>query len=165
MALNAADIKFYESANAGSDSKGNLGGAITITEVSTTVNQFFDLISPAEAVAGMTDYRCFYIKNTSTTNDLLNGTVTISGTPSDANTKISIGLVEVNTTAQAITNELTVPSGITFVEQGDVSLPLTMSANLVQGQHVAVWVKREVSSGVGAISDGCTIRVNGETAP
>ena len=59
MAINTANIKFYESANSqsGIDS---LGGAITTTELTTGLNGLFDLITAAESASNDVEYPIFH---------------------------------------------------------------------------------------------------------
>ena len=156
MAITASDIKYYEST-------GSLGGARTTTEVVTTVNGLFDLITAPEGTAGMTDYRCIYIRNeNATSNALISATVALTTQATDTNTTISIGLdpAGIDGTATTIANENTVPTGVTF---SSANTPMNLPADLGVSEEIAVWFRRVVVAGSSATNDSTEITVAGET--
>lgn len=158
MALQTGDMKFKLSAN------GGLGGAIQSGDVPNTLNGFFDLISAQEGTDGMIDYRCLYIKNeTAGSNALINGAITLASQASDTYTTIAIGLAPegINGTAQAIGDENTEPTGVTF---SDSNTPITFPANIEKNEYIALWIRRTVTSGSSAINDSTTLSITGETS-
>lgn len=71
MAINLSDIEFFLSGGStNSDPNKSLGGAPSGFLVLGSANNLFSDLSSDEAVAGKTDYRCFYICNGSTYNKL-----------------------------------------------------------------------------------------------
>ena len=166
MPINTNKLIGYESTNE-VDGVGNLGGALVANAVSSNVNDFFDLITPEESAdAGQThNYRCWYIRNDDENGySLLSGNVSLIGGPADANTRIGIAVLPKNQVAESLTNEETSPAGVTF-QYNDNRDPIQFSDDLAPGEFVAVWMHREVSQGVGALTDNCTVQLNGATAP
>lgn len=172
MAIVDSEIQlFLSGGGANADPNASLGGAISTTQIDsvTTLHNLFDKVTSAETTAGITEYRCFYVKNT-------NGTLTWesvvawigTNTPSgDTSVEIAIGSSGVNGTEPAIADEIdsgSVLSGLSF------SAPATQGAALAIGdipsdQHMAIWVKRVVNPGASAYSnDGATINFAGDTA-
>lgn len=61
------DIKFFHSGGGSNcDPANDLGGAISSCELSDGLGTLFESLTPKQSRIGLIDYRCFYIKNTST---------------------------------------------------------------------------------------------------
>lgn len=164
MPIVTGDIKVYLSGGASNtDPNLSLGGAISSTEAPSNL---LDNVSSAEASAGHTDYRCFYIKNTHGTLTMQSAKVWIlSNTPSTS-TAVAIALAGegVNGTAETIANENTAPSGESFSAAATEGAALSIG-NIAPGQHMAVWVRRVVDASAGAYTgDGATFRIKCDTA-
>jgi hypothetical protein len=165
MAITATDIKFFLSGTGGTGDT-SLGGAIHATEVSATVNQFFDVVSGAESSAGDTEYRCLYVKNTHGSLTLYSAKVWISSNTPSTDTEITIGLgtAAVSATEQTVADESTAPSGVSFSTAASEGAALSIG-DLVAGAYKAVWVKRVVSASAAAYTnDTFTITVRGDSA-
>ena len=148
--------KFIQSTHS-ANSKNNLGGAIGVTEVVPA--SLFDLIQPSETSGGHVDFRCFFLKMDTGTSDLISGVVTRTVDASNANVSLSIGLAPegINGTPEQLTDETTVPTGVTF--GNTVNIPATMT----DGDYIGVWVRRTVTAGAGAGPDSGTLEVTGVT--
>jgi hypothetical protein len=170
MAVVSADIKLYLSGGASNaDPLLSLGGIISSTLVSATaLNNLWDNVTDAEALAGNTDYRCIYVNNTNVTDTLAAAKAYIlSNTPS-ADTTITVGLDPVGVgngtttgVATTVANEATAPAGVTFVAAANLAAALVigdMAHNVVQ----ALWLKRVVNAASEPVtSDPSTIRITG----
>lgn len=168
MAIISTDIKRYLSGGAGnSDPNASLGGAISVTElVSGTLHGLFDIVASAEASAGDTEYRCYYVKNTHGTLTALSAKVWVqTESPSgDTDEEIGLGTSAINGVEQTVANEQTAPAGVTFSQANGEGNALVIG-DIPPGQHKAIWVKRTVSPGAAAANnDGPTIRFGCDTA-
>jgi hypothetical protein len=166
MAITAADIKWYYSQQGGEDYNGSLGGAIGTTELTAGDNNLFDDVTGAEASAGDTEYRCFYIKNT-------HGTLTLSSTylwiqtetaSTDDSVDIGLDLAGKNGTADTVADEDTAPSpAVSFSHPTTKGAGLSLG-DLAPGDYYAIWVKRIVTAAASAYSANTgTFRVEGDT--
>lgn len=163
----AVAIEFRLSGGASnSDPAASLGGAMSSTSVSTSLNGFFDLVSSAEAAAGDTEYRCIYIANTGSTTALSAKLWIQSNTPnSDNQIAIALGGEGVNGTAETVANENTAPSGESFSEPSSEGAALSLG-DLAQNDEYPVWVRRTVNAGAAAdASEAFTLRVKYDYIP
>jgi len=167
MAIVAGDIDFHLSGATGTPAT-SLGGAIHATQITdATTHNLFDIVSSAEASAGDTEYRCFYVKNNHGTLALQNAEIYVQQVTPSTDTDIEIGLdlAGVNGTADTIANESTAPDpAVTFDTAVGSGNALTIG-NIPAGEHMAIWVKRIVSASASAYTDdNVIIRVAGDTA-
>jgi len=167
MAIQPTDIQFFLSGGASNtDPNASLGGAISSTAISSTaLNNLFDNVSGAEASAGDTEYRCYYVKNAHASLTWQTVKTWISSQTTSPDTSVEIGLdpAGVNGTATTVADESTAPAGVTF-SAASVGSELTIG-NIPAGQYQAIWVKRIVNAGAAAYSnDTCTIEHQGDTA-
>lgn len=167
MPIASSDIKYHLSGGAGnSDPNAALGGAISTTQITdATVANLFDNVSGAEAAAGDTEYRCFYVKNNHGSLTLQGAKVWIeTNTPSgDTSAEIGLGSSAVNGTEQTVANESTAPGSVTFSTAAGEGNGLTIG-DIPAGQHKAIWVKRIVGAGAAAYNaDSFIIKVQGDT--
>lgn len=159
MPMTATDIKFFESGTQ------NLGGAIQVTEVSGALNDFFDRVSGSESVVGAVEYRCFYVKNTHALLTLFDAKVYISDNTNATSTDVAIGLglAGIGVGETELANETTAPAGVTFSLAVDEANALVVG-DLSPGDYQAIWVRRTVGAGAGAIAvDGSTVTVAGDS--
>jgi hypothetical protein len=168
MPIVSGDIDFHLSGgSANSDPAASTGGAISTTQISDGgTHNLFDLISSAEAAAGDTEYRCFYVKNNHGSLTLQNSKIYISTDSTGADTDIEIAIdgAGVNGTAETVANESTAPSGESFSTPTSVGSALSIG-NIPAGQHIGIWVKRTVSSSASAATGlSATFTVVGDTA-
>jgi hypothetical protein len=170
MAVSSANLKWYYSGGtANTDPNASLGGAISTTEVGTSIHQLFDRVSGTEASTGDTEYRCIYFYNTDTdANGLVDPAVFILSQTSSGDTEIEIGLDPAgkNGTATAVAVEGNAPAGVTFTAPSTYGTGLAFpSSPYVEDDYIAIWIKRIVqSSASSTASDTCSLRVEGSTS-
>lgn len=176
MAIVASDIvkRFSVTTGAAGDSTagtaaGSLGKYISTTAITdATLNNLFDDVTGAEAAAGMTDYRCFFVLNNHATLTYIGATVSLlSETAGGGAITIATDNIAVSAKASAgaqgtlIASETTAPTGVSAFGAG----PLTIG-DIAPGQVKAIWVKRVVTAGAGAVNpDGAILRFTGDTLP
>lgn len=175
MAITAAEIvkRLSVTAAAGDttaqpDPNASLGDQISTTVIAdATLNALFDDVSGTESAAGDTEYRCLFILNNNATLTAQNVTIAVQS-ETGAGTTITIGLDAAGVTAkglgsaqaQTIANESTAPTSVTFAAGP------TAVANVPAGSCFAVWVRRVVTAGTGAINpDTAVLRVSVDTLP
>lgn len=170
MSVVASDIlfKFSVSAAAGDTTAGtantSLGDQVSTTQITDNViDNLFDDVSSAEASAGDTEYRCFFVHNNHATDSALNMTIAVQSEVSGG-ASITLATDNIGATAKgsgsaqaaAIGAEGTAPSGVGTFGAG----PLTIGT-LSAGQVFGIWVKRVVAASTAALAgDGGTLRVS-----
>lgn len=165
MAIVAGDIEYRLSGGSGNtDPDLALGGAKSSTVV--PADQFDD-VSSGEAAAGDIEYRCFYIHNAHATLTYQSAVLWIqTNTPGTSTTvAVGVGTSAVNGTEQTIANESTAPTGVTLSSTPVDEATSIALGDIPAGQHKAVWIRRTVTAGQGAIADSYTLRTKGDTAP
>lgn len=175
MAIVASDlVKRLSVTAATGDSTPGTAGASLGGKVSTTVitdnaaGNILPDISAAEATAGNTDYGCFFVLNNHATLTATNTSVSVlSQIASGATFTIALDNAAISakgsggTQATTIATKNTAPSGVGAFGAG----PLTIG-DIPPGQVKAVWIKRDVTAGAGALNpDGGDIRISCETLP
>jgi len=168
MPIAATDIDFHLSGGAGnSDPDASLGGVISATEiVDATLHNLFDIVSSAEASAGDTEYRCFYVKNNHGTLTLQNAVVFVQteSPNTESDEEIGLGTSAINGVEQTVADEQTAPVGVTFAQANGEGSALAIG-DIPPGEHKAIWFKRIISAGASAKNnDSSIIRVKGDTA-
>jgi len=166
MAIIAGDIDYHLSGATGTPAT-SLGGAIHATQITdATTHNLFDIVSSAEASAGDTEYRCFYVKNNHGSLTLQNAEVYITtNTPStDTAIRIALGTSAVDGVEQTIVDESTEPSGVSW-STADGSGNALSIGDIPFGEHKAIWVERVVGAAASAYTDdNVVITVVGDTA-
>ena len=163
MAIQSSDIHYRLSGGASNTNPlASLGGAKSTTDASTTI---FDDVSSAEASAGDVEYRCVYVHNAHASLTLLGAVLWIpTNTPSTSTTiDVGVGTSAVNGTEQAVADENTAPTGITFAAAATLAAGVALG-DIPAGQSRAVWLRRTVTAGAAAYNDSFTIRATGDTA-
>ncbi|KAF0235049.1 MAG: hypothetical protein FD177_208 [Desulfovibrionaceae bacterium] len=128
-----------------------LGGAATSTQLSTTaIHNLFDIITPAEAVAGDIEYRALDVYNS---GDATATFVAYYNTPSSSTyTEIEAGIEAAPTgSTTAIADESAAPAGVTFAIRSSAA-KLTLP-DIAAGAYVRLWFKRIVTSGAPNMSN------------
>lgn len=148
---------------ANSDPLASIGGAKSSNAIGSNI---FDDVSSAEALAGDTEYRCFYVHNAHATLTYTSAKVWIqTNTPSpDTSVEVALGNAAPNGTETAVANENTAPSGPSFSAPTGYAGGIALG-DIPPGQHRAVWVKRIVNAAAGVYADSFTLRVQGDTLP
>lgn len=164
MAIVATDLKFYLSGGgSNADPTAALGGAISSSQVGSNL---LDDISTAEAAAGDTEYRCYFVKNTNATDTAYAVKVWIAANTPATSTALQIALADegVANTVETIAGEGSAPSGPTFDDAEDEANALTVG-DLAPGEAHGIWVKRTVTATTVAFAnDTATLRVKANTA-
>ena len=162
MAILTTDIVYRLSGGAANAvPAASLGDAKSSTVMGTDL---LDGVSSAEALAGDTEYRCFYIHNAHATLTMESAVAWIqANTPSgDTTLEIGLGTSAVNATEQTVADEQTAPSGVTFSAAGTEGAAIALG-NIPPSQHRAVWVKRIVNAAAAASNDTANLRVKCDT--
>jgi hypothetical protein len=119
-------------------------GILDQTQVST--NYVFDQILKSENLAGTIDYRGVYISNDYVANKTIYNLKLriISESPV---AEFSVGVITKNTDLEAITDEITTPTGITFYTKDELETTydsyLELSTQLLATEYVGIWFKRQ----------------------
>ena len=169
MAIASSDILFMHSGgSSNSDPNASIGGAISSTEIpNSQINNLFDNVSGDEAIAGESEYRCIYIKNSHGSETLFNPMVWITDQPDSRIIKESFELGKayqgIGDTAAAIANENVAPASVTFSSVASKVLGVPV-APIPAGSYQAIWLKRIVPSNADVkLSASVTIKVEGDT--
>lgn len=143
MTISVSDIKIV-------NSSGGLGGALTTEITSGVLNNLFDNVSGKEAKDGDIEYRCFYVKNSSTTDTLYDAVVYLESNVSDTKQTIFLGLgtSSQNNIEQAISSESDTPIGVTFSELVGLGNGISIG-DLAPSAYKSFWLKREVLANAG----------------
>ena len=136
-------VKFYKSNNNG------LGGGIdTAAQISLTAdNNLFDIVTKAQADAGIVRYRCMYIKNenTETINKLTFRE--FSGTKSSETTmEWAKGVAGKNGNEPSIANQTTAPVG-SFTWRNATTNPEITIADFAQNDRHGIWFRNTINAG------------------
>jgi hypothetical protein len=151
------------SSNASGDA--SLGGVKSSELASENLNSLFDAVSAAEALAGLTEYRCLYLHNANATDTMVNAVLFISSNTAAPDTQIAIGVgtSSKNGTEQTVANEATAPSGVSFTEPSTADGGLSLG-DLDPGEHRAYWIRRTINANaVSNPNDSATLGFRCET--
>jgi hypothetical protein len=173
MAILTTDIKYRLSvvtASAGDAVAGTPAGALG-DQFSTTIitpaslHNLFDVVTGAEAAAGVVDYRCFFVHNDHATLTLVAATAKLTSQTALGGT-IAFGLdptaisAKNSASAQAVTiaSETVAPAGVTFNTTDQ------LIGDMAPGTVKAIWLRRTVTAATAAINpDGVLMTVQGDT--
>jgi len=156
----------------------SLGGVVSGTAIVDAVdNNLYDDVARKDVLLGKTEFRCFYIINTSGTIPVHGAFLQIDEFP--VTSLCTVGLDPVGAgdgvttgVAQIIALEDNVPAGVIFYEAGpdragvlstDLKVPLP---TILPGEMIAIWTKRIAEEGdSGAVTLGITATGNEEALP
>lgn len=164
MAIAPSDIVFRLSGGASNTAPGaSLGGVKSSTTAAPAA--IFDTVDGAESATGDVEYRCVYVHNLHATLTMQNAVAWLFANTPNASTDIAVGVgtSAVNGTEQTVANEGAAPAGVTFSAAATQGAGVALGS-IPPGQHRAVWLRRTVTAGAPASSDGCTLRVTCDTA-
>ena len=141
MSVTQQDIKLYRSLQNG------LGGAIDLTNPVDQVNllnNIFSEISAQQSEDGLTDYRCLYVVNDSTSENLQSAAVYIEVEPSSPGVYLELGKGQAlpNNTEAAIADYETPPVGVIFQRANSVAAGVQIPSLGSSGGYQAFWIKR-----------------------
>lgn len=158
MPVGESDIVFFQSAE-----NPSIGGAITVTPVPQSIDQFFNNVDFDEAEVGSTHYRCFYVKNESEDSTLFAAGLYVSvRTPSPSTScELALGSSGKNGVEQILADQTVPPTGVTFSPTADDDMILF--GDLEPGDWYPVWIKRIVlPDAVGTAADYVVLTVAGD---
>ena len=154
MSIVANDLKFYLTGGAtNTDPLLSLGGTISSTQMSQSLDAFFDAVTSAEALAGDVEYRGVRLKNTAA-ETAYNVVLYISSQTSSANTDYALAYDSVGT--QTIANESTAPTGVTFSAPSSYATGISIG-NMTAGSTVLIWFKYTVTAGAASTASDAWI--------
>ena len=113
--------------------------------VANILENVFDQVTAAQAMAGKTSYRCCYILNNNGSAQTANN-VTIwlaSNTPAGDDIWIGNGTASAGAIEQTIVNELTAPTGVNWLQPVSKSTGINIG-NIAPGSYKSIWQKRVV---------------------
>ena len=148
MAIVSGDLRFHLTGGAANaDPSLSLGGVISSVQLTdATLENLFDNVSPAQALAGCTHYRALSFKNASALT-AYGAVVFISQETTSADTTVAIAYDSTGT--QDVADEDTAPTGLSF--STPVSLATAVALGDVAAAGVArIWFKRTVTASVAA---------------
>jgi len=114
-------------------------------QVLTIANELFDDIGAVEAFLGVTNYRCYYVRNRDATDTLFGVKVFIPFQPAPGSDTLDVGIdpAGINGVATTIVDELTAPGGVSFSQSTSYAGGLLIG-DLTPGDNQAIWVRRTV---------------------
>lgn len=152
------DITFHASGAS------NLGGAIGSALTSNTLHNLFDLVTEAQAVSGLIEYRCIYVKNSHGSDTLQGAKIWIeTNTASpDSAFEIALGESAISGTESSIGSESTAPTLTDAFSAAATEGAAKVISDLTAGQHKAIWIKRTIENNAESESSAsATFKVSG----
>lgn len=158
-AIGASDILFYHPSVPGEGA--SHGGTSTTSEIATTKNALWDDVSGAEAAAGDTEYRKLFIGlGTDVGSDVLSTVVLWIASTTPAADEIEVKTVSAAGDSDNVRSDITAETDWTTPTIKSDGLSLD---NLVSGDAVGVWIRRNVPAATpGWADDAATLRIEGE---
>lgn len=167
MAIITSDFSsLLSGGSSNSNGTASLGGVKSSNAMSSTIDALFDAVTAAQAVSGLTEYRCIYLHNANAADLMTSARVWLSANTPLAGTTIDIGVGSsaLNATEQTTANETAAPTGVTFSAPSTAAAGLALG-NIPFGQHRAIWLRRTVTAGAGSSNnDTFTLDFDCETA-
>ena len=173
MPIVAADIQFrYSGGTTNTSAAACLGGAMSTDAAGVidtgVANDLWDDVASAEASAGDTEYRGFYIKNNHATLTYSDARAYISPNTTSADDTFAIAIADeaVNNAEETIANESTAPVGPVFSSPADYAtgLALNTTTGLTGTSYKGMWIRRVVTASAAALTNNSgTVAVQGDT--
>lgn len=140
-----------------------LGGPITSTPVDGL--SLFPRVMGTEAEKGVTDYRCFYFINRDPNPDgLIDVRLWFDRAPNESSLAVGVDPAGQNREAQRIASVNDSPDGVHFSVPGNDVLPMYLPGKAyLEGDYVALWLRRTVPAGSPPQTERFLIRVRGES--
>jgi hypothetical protein len=174
MSIVSADIEYRYSGGAGNtDPAAALGGAMSTAGGGTiddnVANDLWANVTSAQASAGATEYRGFYIKNAHATLTFQDARLYISSDTTSATEELDIGIAAeaVDVNMATIANGTTAPTAVVFTHPASYAagLQLNSSTGLAAASKQGVWIRRTVTAGTTAVTGNTgTLRAEGYTS-
>lgn len=180
MSIVSGDILFKLSVKTGAAGNstggtpaGSLGKYISTTQITdASLNNLFDDVSGDENAASDVEYRGFFVHNAHASLPLTTAVAWLSAEVADgASATIAIDNAAISAIGDSsaqmdeIADESTPPDAAgAFSGPTTKGTGLTVSASLTAGYCKGIWVKRTAANNAAKTNDGCTVRVEGDTA-
>jgi hypothetical protein len=139
-----------------------LGGAISSHAVTPNImNTAWDDTLFAEATAGDTEVRCFYVYNAHPSLTVYDVLMWIdTNTPAGDTIEIGVGTAAAGGTEPTVVSENSTPSGVNFSPATDPSSAVHLG-NITPASYRSVWFRRHVPAGTPSWNDNSyTIRIS-----
>ena len=166
MPIVSGDIDFFLSGGSGNTNPNNsLGGVISTTEViDDTLHNVFDKVTGDQALAGDTNYRGIYVKNSHASITLETTIIWINQNTTNSEIAIGLSAQGLNATMTAIANESTAPAAVSFSQPANKAAGLTMG-DIPATQNYGYWLRRVIAPATAAENAATFhIKVEGDTA-
>lgn len=146
----------------------SLGGAMSLAAgaliVSGVKNALFDDVTGDQAANGHIDFRCFYLRNSS--SEIWQQVVVwIDSATASPYDEIAVGLEPggLSVAAQTVADELDAPEGVVFSHPSAKGNALVVG-DMPGGTYKAIWVKRTVNPGAHPMANNvASFRAEGDT--
>ena len=163
MAIVATDIVYRLSGGASNtDPLLSLGG---VKSSSVLTSALFDTVTSAQAAAGQTDYRCFYVHNNHASLTLQASEIWIQANTTNTRIAVGLGTSGLNGTEQTVASKTTAPVSVVFTTAATNYATGLVMGGIPPGQSYAVWLRRTVTAGATSATDTFTMRTQGDTNP
>lgn len=145
---------YYSGANSNEqiqeDPNKSLGGYRSFVLLNNdSFNNLFDELGMNELNEGCTNYRCIFIKNNNTTENINNLSLFITGKKDFEKIKFGISKPKDNISAvQFLNNQESKPYNVTFYEAYSEEDKIILIEELEPNDILALWLCREVNPGV-----------------
>ena len=127
--LNPNDILFlYSGGTTNSNPDLSLGGEISAYEVPISINNLFPDADENQQLTGFTDYKCFYVYNSSETDEISNVQVYIDDVR-DNPVQVSLGLRLTNDVQRITISGVVVSGDVTFAVGTKTTSPINYTGN------------------------------------
>lgn len=157
--MDASDLRFRLSGGVSNIYPyASLGGDISNTEVSGSLEGLFDEISPEEADDGDVEYRAIFVKNTHVSETAYGAVLYVSSETSSVSTTMAVAYDSTGT--QTVANESTAPSSptLTFSTPTSKATGITLG-NIAPNTTKMIWFRRTITAGAAKVIDAGQITV------
>lgn len=137
-------------------------GGVKTTTVATGTDQLFDLFTGTESAAGIVDYACAYIENTSAQTAFgVSFYVNVEDAFEAVNLQVASGLAAIDATEAAVP-DINTPPAVTFTEAGTAGAAISIG-DLPAGSSKSIWFRLDIPAGTSATNFNYGLRVSAET--
>ena len=160
--ISASNLNFYESLGSETGQYG-LGGRISPVLMPKINRKVFEDVTRDQAVTGLTEYYCFYVKNEHASEALTEPHIyikTLTPSPS-SHCELAIGFSP-NGVSEPVTANKTTKPNVTFSRANQASA-LSLPADLKSGEFKSLWLSRTIAPRAeGIVSDTVEFVVVGD---
>ncbi len=127
-----------------------------------TLHNLLNKTSKDEAQTGITKFRCIFVKNTHTSDAILNPILTIPQNTISGNDEVALGWDPsgINSPAQTIADENDYPDNVTFIAAQDRANGAVLGQNIPPNGTKPFWIRLSSTFGAeGMLTNGLVIRL------